>query len=73
MIYYTALPEELIFSNLNEEAPPLKEIEVDGIQMVVQMENETEASIVRLISGDLNHYLDQRLQPGNKIQFTAKL
>ncbi|MBA4494393.1 YlzJ-like family protein [Paenactinomyces guangxiensis] len=73
MIHYTVLPEELIFYDSNQKALPLKEVVIDGIQMLIQLDGSSEATIVRLLSPDPMHYLDSRFQPGNKLQLFPKI
>ncbi|SEN44234.1 YlzJ-like family protein [Lihuaxuella thermophila] len=74
MIHYTILPEELIFFDSNhQKRPEQKEVVIDGVQMVIQLENASEATIVRILSPNPDHYLDPRFQPGNKVQLFPKI
>ncbi|MBA4603745.1 YlzJ-like family protein [Thermoactinomyces mirandus] len=68
MIYYSIIPIELAYYNVDELA--LQEIQVQGVNMLVHKENEQEATIVRVLSADPAHYLDPRFQPGKKIRHT---
>ncbi|MBA4542272.1 MULTISPECIES: YlzJ-like family protein [Thermoactinomyces] len=65
MIYYSAFPLDLAYYDPSQIK--LEEMTVDGITMLVNKQNEGEATLVRLISPDPAHYLDPRYQPGMKI------
>ncbi|RAL26365.1 YlzJ-like family protein [Thermoflavimicrobium daqui] len=74
MIHYTPLPPELIFYNPEESASSsLREVMIDGVQMLVEINPTMELKIVRLLSGNPMHYLDPRLQPGNILQLIPKI
>lgn len=73
MIHYTILPQELIFYDSKQKRPEQKEVIIDGVQLVVQLENASEATIVRLLSPDPMHFLDPRFQPGNRVQLFPKI
>lgn len=73
MIHYSILPEEVIIANQTGKLPPYKEVTVEGVNMVIQLDHETEATIVRLLSANPMDYLDPRFQPGNKVQLFPKI
>jgi hypothetical protein len=68
MIHYSVMPPELVFQGFFRQEPPLREVAVGGVQMLVRMERTGEATIVRLLSPDPRHYLDPRFQPGNRLK-----
>ncbi|KFZ40080.1 MULTISPECIES: YlzJ-like family protein [Thermoactinomyces] len=66
MIYYSTIPIEMAFYRPDELK--LKQIQVDGVKMIVHEGEEGEATIVQVLSGDPGHFLDPRFQPGNTIK-----
>ncbi|SFJ24279.1 YlzJ-like family protein [Thermoflavimicrobium dichotomicum] len=73
MIHYSPLPAELIFQDPYALSSVHQEIVVDGVQMLVHIDQTGSAKIVRLLSGNPQHYLDPRFQPGNSIQWIPKI
>lgn len=69
MIYYSVIPAEVALQE--PEQSKLREVEFEGISMIVQMGSGSNAQIVRLLSPDPQHYLDPRFQPGNTIKLPA--
>lgn len=70
MIYYSIMPEG--YDALEWDTGTLKEIELDGIRMVVRVEKD-EATLVRLLSPELMDYLDPRFEPGTKLDMLPKI
>jgi hypothetical protein len=73
MIYDTILPPELVFQDQTQLAPQYQEVVIEGIQMLVEVNQASEARIVRLLSGNPQDYLNPRFQPGNVIQWIPKI
>ena len=48
-------------------------IELEGVPMMIQLDQQGEATILQLLSCDPQHYLDPRFQPGNKVQLFPKI
>jgi len=69
MVHYTLLPPELIFFEQNEHDLQLREIEINGIKMIVEIVDFNLARIVRIISSDPQHFLNDDYKPGNYISF----
>lgn len=70
MIIYSVMPMERIMENMEETKYNYLEMEIDGVQMVVeQIPNTSEAKIVRLMSPNPQHYLNPQYMPGQKIFF----
>ncbi len=67
MIYYTMMPEELMFPTHEEEYKKQTIIEKDGVQLLVQGTGTAEYEIVRILSSDPKYFLDQQYTPGQKI------
>lgn len=55
MIYYSTIPIEMAFYRPDELK--LKQIQVDGVKMIVHEGEEGEATIVQVLSGDPGHFL----------------
>lgn len=64
MIHYAALPRELIFEGLEEYNPKYLSISFARGALIVEPLLQGEMRIVRLMSSDLQDYLDPRFQPG---------
>jgi hypothetical protein len=72
MIHYTVLPEELIFAD-SQLQPSFEEVMVEGVNMLIQLDNSLEGTIVQLLSPDPMPYLDERFQPGRKVKLFPKI
>jgi len=66
-VIWSAMPVELVIEGLGPEAPALSEVVLDGRVLQVNPAGDGTGTLVRLISGDPNDYLDPRFQPGNRI------
>ncbi|MFD2616833.1 YlzJ-like family protein [Terrilactibacillus laevilacticus] len=64
---YTIYPEEVIFSDNECEKNNQMTLTVQGVTLVVEVENHNQLKIVRLISSDPQDFLDERFQPGEQI------
>ncbi len=72
MILYTTMPYEEIFKeNVTKE----KYIQIPFGRGIIEVEliSSSRAKIVRLISHDLNDYLQSHLQPGTEIKLKWEL
>jgi len=72
MIHYTPYPAEWLFYDQMEQDEYF-EIEWEGVPLIIQLDDLGQATIVQLLSCNPQHYLDPRLQPGNKIQLFPKI
>ncbi|WP_456275440.1 YlzJ-like family protein [Bacillus sp. AK128] len=66
MSLYTIMPEELIFPTDENEYGKQQVIEMNGVSMMVE-KNEDQYRIVRLLSTDPQHYLSESNCPGKMI------
>lgn len=73
MIHYTIFPLDQIFYDYNQPGMELEEIQIEGVNMVVRKDSETEATIMQVISGDPAIYLNPRYQPGTKVTRIPKI
>ncbi|MDQ0230473.1 YlzJ-like family protein [Metabacillus malikii] len=67
MIYYTMMPEELMFPTHEEEYKKQTIIEKNGVQLLVQQASHSQYEILRVLSSNPSHYLDEQYCPGQKI------
>ncbi|MGI6485217.1 MAG: hypothetical protein GX759_07320 [Thermoanaerobacterales bacterium] len=67
MILYTLMPREVIFDGFDKQHE-YKEVEVDGIKLLIEPLELNKAKIVRMISTDPQDYLNPNLSPGKIIE-----
>ncbi|XQY93569.1 YlzJ-like family protein [Metabacillus sp. HB246100] len=67
MIHYTMMPPELIYPTNDRDYQKQSVVEVDGVQLLVQETSEAQLEIIRVLSSDPNHFLNEGLCPGQKI------
>ncbi|MBO1510354.1 YlzJ-like family protein [Metabacillus bambusae] len=70
MIYYTMMPEELMFPTMEDEYKKQSVIHMNGVQLLVQETATAQYEIVRILSSDPRHFLDNQYCPGQKITMT---
>lgn len=73
MIYYTMMPEELMFPPVGSDYEKQSIIELNGVQLLVQQTDNSQFEIIRLMSSDPQHYLDSQLCPGQKITMSFSI
>ena len=74
MIHYTIYPPEWIYTDpLSPPKRRIRDVSIGGVAMQVEILENGEARIVRLLSPDPRHYLNPRLQPGNRISLIPSL
>ncbi|WP_026675821.1 YlzJ-like family protein [Fictibacillus gelatini] len=70
MILYTMMPRELIFPYDQTNDRETHSVMVyNDVPVLVEHLSMGECRIVRILSTDPNHFLDQSFQPGEKISF----
>lgn len=67
MILYTMMPQELIFPFDADAYQKQKTILYQGVPLLVETSDEQTVQILRVLSTDPQHYLDDRYTPGTKI------
>jgi hypothetical protein len=73
MIYYTMMPEELMFPTVESDYQKQSVIEMNGVQLLVQQSENTQYEIVRLLSSNPQDYLNSALCPGQKITMSVTI
>lgn len=67
MILYTMLPYELVFPCDSDLYNKQHTIIWNGIPLLVEQADPQTVQVVRILSSDPQHFLDDRLIPGTKI------
>ncbi|WP_353855702.1 YlzJ-like family protein [Bacillus sp. Bos-x628] len=67
MILYTPMPYEMIYPQENEQQRRLKQIQIQGVPVMVEMK-EDEAEIVQVLSTNPMDFLNQELAPGKRLK-----
>lgn len=70
MILYTTMPQELIFPYVSESNSNQQMVSYQGIPLLVEATDGQNAQVIRILSTDPQHYLDNQICPGAKISFT---
>lgn len=70
MTLYTMMPHELIFPQEVGAAPKQQMINYQGIPLLVEFTDQQNVQVIRVLSSDPQHYLDERICPGAKISFS---
>lgn len=65
-VLWSVVPVELVMEGM-DAAPPLREAVVDGRLVQVAPGGDGWGTVVRLISGQAQDYLDARFQPGARV------
>jgi ABC-type antimicrobial peptide transport system ATPase subunit len=68
MILYTLMPLEVVLDGFDKPCE-YKEVEVNGIKLLIEPLELNRAKIVRMISTDPQDYLNPDYSPGKIIQF----
>jgi hypothetical protein len=67
MILYTMMPQELIFPIDSESFSKQQTITYQGVSLLVEQSDAQNVQVVRILSSDPQHFLDERICPGAKI------
>ena len=70
MILYTMMPHELIFPNETEVFTKQQTISYLGVPLLVEAVDQQNFQVIRNLSSDPKHFMDDRLCPGAKISLT---
>lgn len=73
MILYTLVPHEHIFPTDEDSYVSQRTIRCDAGELIVEQINPEQVRIVRLISGNPHHYLNEKYSPGTIIQVKPQL
>ncbi|MEW8977325.1 MAG: YlzJ-like family protein [Symbiobacterium sp.] len=67
-VLWSALPLELVLEGLVQPPAAVREVVVDGRLLQVTPGGDGHGTVVRLISGRAEDYLDARFQPGARVR-----
>jgi hypothetical protein len=67
MILYTMMPNELIFPYEKDGYQKQIKITYNGVPLLVEPADPQTYQVVRVLSSDPQHFLDDRICPGAKI------
>jgi hypothetical protein len=70
MILYTVMPMEMMFEPAMSDFEKQSLIEVRGIPMLVEKIDGDNCRIVRMMSTDPFHFMNQDLQPGTVLKMS---
>jgi YlzJ-like protein len=69
MILYTMMPQELIFPHESEAAANQQMVSYQGVPLMVEAVDGQYAQVIRILSSDPQHFLNEQICPGTKISF----
>lgn len=67
MILYTTMPYEQVFPPSEEKSTNQVMVSYKGIPVMAELTENHEYRVVRVMSTDPNHYMEQACMPGSKI------
>ncbi len=67
MIIHTVMPDEILYAGIEEIVAP-EEMQINGINMQVERISINQVRVIRLISAELEPYLDVAYLPGQIIR-----
>jgi hypothetical protein len=69
MILYTMMPQELIFQTETGSSSKQMMATYQGVPLLVELTDQQNVQVVRVLSSDPQHFMDDRIIPGSKISF----
>lgn len=69
MILYTMMPYELVFPYETDAFQNQQMITYKGIPLLVELTDQQNLQVIRILSSDPQHFMDERICPGAKISF----
>lgn len=72
MILYTTMPQELMFQQ-EVDFSKHNTVEINGVSLVVEQTSPSECRVVRLLSSDPNHFLNNNYLPGQMISYKPQI
>jgi hypothetical protein len=64
------MPQELIYQTENDDFGKQKIVSYEGIPLLVEVNTGQECRILRVMSSDPSHYMDERYTPGSMINLS---
>lgn len=72
MILYTMMPNELIFPYEADMINKQQMITFQGIPLLVDVSDQQNVQVIRILSSDPQHFMDERICPGAKISVSQE-
>jgi hypothetical protein len=69
MILYTMMPHELIFPVQEQDYEQTELVSYQGVPLLVEKTEDYGYRVIRVVSTDPQHYLNDQFCPGTKISF----
>ncbi|AGK53109.1 YlzJ-like family protein [Bacillus sp. 1NLA3E] len=69
MILYTMMPHELIFPVQEQDYEQTELVSYQGVPLLVEKTEDRGYRVIRVVSTDPQHYLNDQFCPGTKISF----
>ena len=69
MILYTMMPPELIYPYEADSSSTQQMVSYQGIPLLVESIDGQNAQVIRILSTDPQHFMDNQISPGAKISF----
>ncbi|MFE8695124.1 YlzJ-like family protein [Cytobacillus sp. FJAT-53684] len=70
MILYTSMPHELVFPADENEYGKQQVVTYEGIPLLVEMAGGQDCTVVRIMSSDPSHFMNDKCAPGAKISLS---
>ncbi|MBP2017624.1 hypothetical protein J2Z79_001009 [Symbiobacterium terraclitae] len=67
VMLWSVMPMELVLEGLSPTLPTMRDVVVDGRLLQVEPGPDGRGTVVRLVSGRAQDYLDPRFQPGARV------
>lgn len=69
MILYTMMPQELIFPTQEQDFAEPRLVSYQGVPLMVERTEDHSYRVIRVMSTDPKHFLNESYSPGSKISF----
>ncbi len=69
MILYTMMPEELVFPTQEQDFAKHQLVSYQGVPLLVERTEDHSYRVIRVMSTDPKHFLNDSFCPGSKISF----
>jgi hypothetical protein len=68
VIIHSIVTDETLYAGLDDIRAP-EELTINGVLMQVERLTNNQAKVVRIISPELHHYMNEKFSPGQIISF----
>lgn len=71
MILYTMMPHDLVFPPEPDSYGKQQTVSFRGIPLLVEHADPQNVQVIRILSSDPQHFMDEKICPGAKISFAS--